>query len=325
MTSKESNKQFDIIIIGAGPAGLCLVYHLNNLDIQTKILEKDNIVGSTWANMPDHLRLISPWQANSLLKEDKSKFSRSYRMKANEYAQYLQEFAKKYALDIDFNIQVKNVDKNLIISTADNTYQAKKVVWCGGYFNHPYIPEEFSDLNSPAFHFKDFKNAQQLKDKSIKNVLIVGKRLLAGQLIIELNKANINCDLYIRNPIEFSSSPLIFNQFFKYMDEIENLLSPFNGSKKFKVNVKMEGGKEKDLITSGKVKLVENISKNYDLIIYATGFSSNVLFQEDFKSLNDNFESKVIPNFYYLGYDQQVNYRSRFLRGIRQDAKKSPI
>lgn len=320
MTLKNNN-QSDVIIIGAGPAGLCLAYHLKKSGVNPKILEKNNVVGSTWANMPDHLRLISPWQASSLLREQKSRFSRSYRMKASEYAQYLQEFAESNNFDIDFNVDVKDIS-NLVITTEDKTFTAKNIIWCGGYYNNPYIPEEFKNLKTPAFHFKDFKNARQLADVAVRDILIVGKRLSAGQLIIELNKEGINCDLFIRNPIEFSSSPFIFNQFFKYMDEIENLLAPINGNKKFKIDVKMESGKERELIRHGKVNLVRKIDKKYDMIIYATGFNENLLFKENLKNLKQDFESNITPNLFYLGYDQQVNYRSRFLRGIRQDAKK---
>jgi putative flavoprotein involved in K+ transport len=321
MISKNNN-QSDVVIIGAGPAGLCLAYHLKKYGLNPKILEKNNVVGSTWANMPDHLRLISPWQASSLLKEQKFKYSRSYRMKAKEYAQYLQKFAEDNNFDIDFNVDVKNIGKILEIRTNNKTYIAKNVIWCGGYFNNPYIPEEFSSLKTPAFHFKDFKNARQLADVAVRDILVVGKRLSAGQLIIELNREGINCDLFIRNPIEFTFSPFIFNQFFKYMDEIENLLAPINGNKKFKVDVKMESGKERELIKHGEVKLVRKIEKKYDMIIFATGFNENLLFKENLQNLKKDFESNITPNLFYLGYDQQVNYRSRFLRGIRQDAKK---
>ncbi|HED12099.1 MAG TPA: hypothetical protein ENI62_00305 [Gammaproteobacteria bacterium] len=55
-----TNEHFQCIIVGAGPAGISLGYHLRKLGIQYAILDQGR-TGQSWILMPEKLRLLSPF------------------------------------------------------------------------------------------------------------------------------------------------------------------------------------------------------------------------------------------------------------------------
>ena len=64
----------------------------------------------------------------------------------------------------------------------------------------------------------------------------------------------------------------------------------------------------------------------FDLVLFATGWKCNLthlpseLLNDDGRPILDEFQSVSWPGFFFLGIDNQVSYRSRFIRGIRSDA-----
>lgn len=335
-----------IIIIGAGPAGLSLGHQLQILNIPFIILEKGPTAGTTWKSMPKHLRCVSPWNSNSLEIDNRGLHSSSYRMWAEEYANYLTEFSTKFNLPIQLNTTVNSVEHNnngYKLSTNQGDLEATNVIWAGGHFENPNYPSYYQQLKSelPCFHFKDFGSIPKLKEQGYKNILVVGKRLSAGQLIVECLDNDVDCSISIRSELKFTSSPAVFNFFFRNILKIEGIMLALMGNKKFEADVKMESGREKEAIESGKVKVYKDVvnatgntiqfeeeqKADFDAVIFATGFSPNLgpikSLEPDFipSKLKGNFESPVNRGLFFLGFSSQVNYRSRFLRGMREDAK----
>jgi putative flavoprotein involved in K+ transport len=320
---------FDVIIVGAGGAGLTLAFHLKQLGIQTLILEKHNQVGSSWLNMPEHLNLITFWQSNALLENDLPLYD-SYRAhSAKEFAQYLNDFANKHEINICFNHEVLSSEKNgncFMVHTVEKSFKARAIVHCEGYFNNPRAPHfKIGENPPPIIHFNQFKNAKDIS--SFKNICVVGKRLSAGQVIEELVKSEQGQKIYLsrRSPIKFGAPPLIFKFFLKNLPFIELIMSIFVSSKKV---IEVPMSYELKRIIENNVEIIEDITKvahqkiftvdnkemNIDLIILATGYEDKKI------SFKNNFESATEANRYYLGVSNQRTFASRFLRGIRDDA-----
>src|SRR3954462_9640281 len=59
-------REAGILIIGAGPGGLFVGFELKERGLPFLILERGSGVGDSWKRMPTHLKLVSPWKANSL-------------------------------------------------------------------------------------------------------------------------------------------------------------------------------------------------------------------------------------------------------------------
>src|SRR5215204_4246797 len=48
MTARNAKTDFDVVVVGAGFAGLYLLYRLRNLGFSTKVFETADDVGGTW-------------------------------------------------------------------------------------------------------------------------------------------------------------------------------------------------------------------------------------------------------------------------------------
>lgn len=337
---------YDIIIVGSGPAGLSLAANLQQYNQKVLILEKGGKVANSWAEMPDYLKLVSPKKTNSLLKEAFLTGSALDRTKASEYWDYLFHFSfsKKFNVELDSEVHtvVKNND-DFIITTSNKEYKCKNIVWATGYFSNPIIPIAFEgQYTIPILHTRNIKNIGQLVEQKIKNVLVVGKRLSSGQIIEQLESVGINYSISSRSPIKFVSSGVIFNTFMYFLEVIEAVYLRLSKNLKVEVDVKMESASVKKLLKANKLEVFPEVKaisgdqveffsgekKSYDAVILATGFSlSRKALGElgeniDITQLKNNFSHPLHKGLYFLGCSLQVNFRSRFLRGIREDAKE---
>lgn len=328
--SVDTQSQTDVLIIGAGPSGLSLGYHLQKLNINYQIVEQNDVAGSSWKKMPDHLHLISVWKSNYLLKEDLP-LSHPYKAhSAKEFADYLAQFATRHKLNIQFNIPVNQIKKEngqFVIETKNGNFKAKLVVDCRGYFNYPFIPyyEMTGDLPF-MIHFKDYKNRLQLNP--YENILIVGKRLSAGQLICELALENRH-KLFLskRSHLHYSPPLFILKHFLRHLNVYEGIAKKFTKKIKREVEVPMHHTAKR--IIEKSVTVMDDISKiegkivtfsdgkkeKIDAIIFATGFHPPQI------QLKDDFESRETEGLFYLGRNTQRTFTSRFIRGIREDAE----
>ncbi|MCP4911904.1 MAG: NAD(P)/FAD-dependent oxidoreductase [Oligoflexia bacterium] len=333
--------EYKYIIVGGGAAGISLALNLlAEGENDFIILEKSSILGSSWDNMPDHLTLISSDHHNRILEEN-SPFSKLYRVPAKDFSKYLQEFQSQIKDKILFNQKVIGIERSTnsesskwLTKTKERTFHSQNIIWCTGYFSTPYIPK-FVVNNESTIHFKDFKNALEFRQKKI---LVVGKRLSAGQIIKELMEAQCNVHISTRSEIKFSPNKWIMNLLLYFLDPIEKFLLLFNKNLRVKEDIKMEASFAKKYFDEDSVTIHGDIleidnhdvtflnqeSERFDKIILTTGFRPTPppnISKVDFSQLKNHFEHPENPGFYFLGFEQQFNFRSRFLRGIRKDAK----
>jgi len=315
-----------VIIIGSGLAGLSIASELSEkYNLDSIILEKEAVAASTWFNMPDFLNLVSPWYCNRpfLLKKIISPF---YKMPAKEYGKLLQDYAEKTSFDIRYSQKVSTVtciNNNFTIETLNKTYKSKVVIQATGYYSFPFTPNYpgLQNTKIKTVHFKDYKNPETSL-KEAQNILIIGKRISAGQLLLELSD-RFNVSLSTRSEIIYGPGEFIWSIIFPIYPLLERVGLLFN---KFKAaqKVNMFGGRTKQLIESGKVKLFQDIKcfhENevefmdgqkicFDVVVFTTGFK-----------YSNKFSLETKEGFFELGKEGQTNYRSRFLRGIRNDTK----
>ena len=332
----------DIVIIGAGAAGLSLAYHLLQSGLSVTLLEKGKSAATTWSSMPDHLKLISTWRCNSLLKEQPSKYDRSFRMPAKEYAEYLKKFSQEHGFKIQTETEVTSLtrtNQQFNIQTNKGELSASKVIVSTGYFDNPFIPESLKQSEIPLIPFSQFKNAQEFKDQGFQKILIVGKRLSAGQAVFECVQAGLETHLSSRTQVAFMAPPFIFNFSFKYLYELESIPLAFKPRLNLKPDIKMESGRIKDLFDQNLVKTHTDIqslngkkvifadghTESFDALLLATGFRPSFkkisgIPEFETSQLRNQFEHPTLDHLYFLGIHEQFNYRSRFLRGMREDA-----
>ena len=346
-----SRHDADVLILGAGPAGLSVGFELQQRGVSFLILEK-GCVGDSWKRMPTHLKLVSPWKANCLRGPNSGCFARHFQASREQFVNYLQHYAAKANLPIRTEVTVESVQKldddTFRVQTSGGDFLSRFVVNATGYFSNPYVPQIPGTRESriPQLHVAQYRDPRHLESlllDSNRLVLIVGKRLSAGQTMLELVQAGFDIALSHRSPIQYGSGPFAWWFLFRLFPWLEWLKLRWKGDHAPSNDVRMPGGPARKMIKSGRVKTFPSIAAfepdavifangqrlRPALVIYATGFRPALahlappglaISEQSSRPRLLHLESVEVPGLYFIGLDHARNFRSRFLRGIREDA-----
>lgn len=341
---------FDVLIIGGGPAGLSVGRALFRRGIDVRVLERDR-VGATWQRVPSNMQVLSPWWTNSLDIKSVFRCNPFSRVPASCFKAHLSEYAAAAGLGVVEGVHVCSVKKSgdawSVITRSHGVWLAKNVVCATGYYSSPFIPSESfsSDGTVPHMHASEVENYDEFAGRlSGKRVLVVGKRVTAGQLIVELCHRRVETILSATPPILFHRSGVwggLLDQLYFFYEVVKIRVQPELKADSFP---QMNGGEAQRLIDSGVVRVVPRAlsvsggrvslegggEEVVDVVVFATGYRpcldclDGVVEMSPLSGLPSTmgFEVQGAPGLFLIGFDNLVNFRSRYLRGIRSDAKK---
>ena len=334
---------YDCIIIGSGPAGLSLASRLDKLDIQYLLIDKEQLA-ETWRTIPEHTTLISQWWTNVLDLQGLFKHPPWKEATAGNYYEHLVDFASRKNIKIKQSCAVhglqQNSEGNIALNTSKGQLVGKTVVCATGYFSNPTgpIPDFDNDKSISTVHTSRF-NINDEPSGVGKSALVVGKRVSAGQAIIQLHDKKYQVSLSTKGTVQHRRHGV----YGKLRETIYFLYEPFwlkyfakQRSNSFPV---MDGGKAEKLIVSGVISVRPTINAirdglvhfedgstdTFDKIILATGYKPAIDFAKGFATHTTPYnpielQHREYNNLFFIGYDNLINFRSRYLRGIRSDA-----
>ncbi|SQD78012.1 flavin-containing monooxygenase [Moritella yayanosii] len=181
---------YDVVIIGAGQSGLSVSYYLTQQKINHLVIEKDNVLASSWRNRKwDSFTLVTPNSMNQLPNFPCSQFNDDAFLNKEQVCQYIEDFAASFNAPVKFGITVTNVSKNddgvFEVITSNDTLLCKQVVVATSTFNQPSIPSVALDIPDSVLqlHSSSYKNPESLPQGS---VLVVGTAQSGAQITQEL-------------------------------------------------------------------------------------------------------------------------------------------
>jgi hypothetical protein len=338
-----------VAIIGAGPAGISLSRRLDRLGVEHLVLERGQ-PGETWRQLPPTLRLLSPWWTNALsLGGALSRFP-TVKATAQDFTLHLLRLAEQQAPRIRSGATVESVSRTAtgysLALAGGGRVDCLAVVCCSGYFSNPAPPNPAveSDGSIPSLHaagISDYAQLDALK-ASGPRVLVIGKRVTAGQLALELHARGFTVALSAREPIAFRRDgwrgELKDMLYFPY-EALRLAVQPRLYANSFPI---MDGGRVRRLLESGaigtrpralaiaggKVAFETGADEAFDLVVHATGYApslgylgelTGIVWREGTPAAKD-FQVEGYPGLFLLGLDNLYNFTSRYLRGIRRDA-----
>ncbi|KAA3648839.1 MAG: monooxygenase [Chloroflexi bacterium] len=141
----------DVIIVGAGPAGIGMGLVLQKLGIERfTILERDE-VGSTFKRWPKEMRFITPsFTSNAFGLPDLNAVDpstspgftlRIEHPSGEEYAEYLQRVVKHFDASVEERVEVEAVQveqDGFLLETSDGQMRSQFLIWATGEFQYPY-------------------------------------------------------------------------------------------------------------------------------------------------------------------------------------------
>jgi putative flavoprotein involved in K+ transport len=186
-----SAERHDVVVIGAGQAGLSVGYHLKQKGIDHVILDGASRVGDTWRNRWDSLRLFTPAKFDGLdgfrFPAEKDTFPTKDQM-----ADYLGSYAERFSLPVHLNTYVERLHKTggrYRVETSSGAYEADQVVVAAASYQKPRLPEFARDLDAHVvqIHSHEYRNPAQLPDGP---VLLVGAGNSGAEIAMDLVRSH---------------------------------------------------------------------------------------------------------------------------------------
>ena len=147
---KPASPVYDVVIVGAGPAGLGCAAALKECGIENLAIIDRREVGASFDAWPAQMRMISPsFHSNPFAQPDlnaitphtsPADYIHSEHPTGPEYARYLRAIAEYYQVEVKTGIEITGVKKSkgaLVLEAASKPLQARHVIWTGGEFFFP--------------------------------------------------------------------------------------------------------------------------------------------------------------------------------------------
>jgi thioredoxin reductase len=183
-------KIYDVIVIGAGQAGLATSYYLRRAQLDFIMLDAEASAGGAWRHTWDSLHLFSPAAFSSLPGwmmpvTDSGKFP-----SRDEVIHYLTRYEERYQFPIERPVKINRVSDDgdyLTVSDEKREWHARAVVSTTGTWGNPYVPDY---PNRDIYRGEQLHSAHYHSPEAYagKRVLIVGGGNSGAQILAEVSQ-----------------------------------------------------------------------------------------------------------------------------------------
>jgi putative flavoprotein involved in K+ transport len=337
------DKELDVVVIGAGQAGLAMGYYLTKSKSSFVLVDACHGVGEVWRNRYDSLILFSPRAYSALpgmaMPGDLEGFPGK-----DEIANYLEHYCATFSIPVRLNMVVtklERIDHLYKVSTNQGEIWARNVVVATGPFQKPFIPNLAGIQTNDLFqiHSSQYRNPQQIP---VGPVLVVGGGNSGTQIAAELCLSR-PVSLSAGHEMVFIPRTIWKRSIFWWL-RVTGLYRVSNDSRLAKLLKKTEpviGLETKSLLDSGEIKLTARVvsmeghevtykdgtKEKVSSVIWATGFQydyswieiSGVLDSHN-KPIHQRGVSSV-KGIYFLGLPWLSRVGSAQINGVGYDAK----
>jgi thioredoxin reductase len=183
---------YQVIVIGAGPAGLATAYYLQQAGIPFKVLDRAEVIGHTWSNLYPSLRLNTSRWFSYL---PGMKFPRHYPIfpTGKQYHRYLLDYVEAFNLQphIHLGVEVNRVSRTpedwWRVEHSEGVDVVPAVISASGRFDAPRMPdiEGLASFEGEVLHGSDYKGPSFLAGK---RVMVVGNGPTGVDIAPELGR-----------------------------------------------------------------------------------------------------------------------------------------
>jgi thioredoxin reductase len=200
----------DVIIIGAGPAGLACAMTTRAAGFNATVLEKAANAGSVWRRHYDRLHLHSDRKNSSLPGMAMPSSYPAYPSRA-QVVEYLESYAAHFDIRPAFNTTVSRVMRDGTqwrAETAQGALSAPIVVVATGIADAPYRPSwsGAETYRGSVVHSSEYRHPVPYLGK---RVLVVGFGNSGGEIALDLADAGIEVTLAVRGPVQILPRDLL--------------------------------------------------------------------------------------------------------------------
>ncbi|PRQ40775.1 putative indole-3-pyruvate monooxygenase [Rosa chinensis] len=212
-------EEVEVVIVGAGPAGLATSACLNRLNISNVVLEREDCYASLWKNRTyDRLKLHLAKQFCELPYMPFPKNAPTY-VPRKEFIQYLDTYVSTFKINPLYHRSVKaafydeDVEKwSVLVNNTkqgvQESYYGKSLVVATGENSEGYFPQTkgLGSFKGEIIHSSEYGNGKKYRGK---NVLVVGGGNSGMEIAYDLLNFSANVSIVVRTPIVFIGMVLL--------------------------------------------------------------------------------------------------------------------
>jgi putative flavoprotein involved in K+ transport len=192
----------DVLVVGAGPAGLAVAACLRRQGVDALIVDRGDAVGDTWAGRYERLHLHTPRVQSALpgLRMPR-RFGRW--VAKDDMAHYLRVYARLHSLEPRFHTEVHRLDRDdgqWVATTDAGPLTARQVVVATGYNNIPVQPRlpGQEGFDGAVIHASAYRSPAPYSGR---RVLVVGAGNTGAEIAADLAQHGaVDVRLSIRTP-----------------------------------------------------------------------------------------------------------------------------
>lgn len=191
----------EVVVIGAGPAGLATAGALRHYGIGATVLERDAI-GASWRKHYDRLHLHTVRWLSHLPGYKMPKRYGDWVSRDN-VVEYLEDYVDAHNIDVREGVEVEGLERNgdgWLVRTSEGDFSAPRVVIATGYNKHQHLPDwpGLDSYTGELIHSGNYKNADPYVGKT---VLVVGTGNSGAEICVDLIESGAaHVQMSVRTP-----------------------------------------------------------------------------------------------------------------------------
>jgi putative flavoprotein involved in K+ transport len=185
----EPSSSYEVVVVGAGQAGLAMGYFLRRQGRRFVILERADQIAPAWRERWDSLTLFTPRRYSGLPGLSLPGDPDGYPTRTEVIA-YLERYAETFELPIEVSSEVNELDRGddgrFRLEVDGRTITADQVVVATGPFQAPFVPKLADRLADDVFqtHAVGYRRPDEVPEGT---VLVVGGGNTGFQIAKELS------------------------------------------------------------------------------------------------------------------------------------------
>jgi indole-3-pyruvate monooxygenase len=192
----------NILVIGAGPAGLATSACLRREGVAHLVLEREARIANVWHHHYDRLHLHTTKTYSGLPLMPWPKGAPRYPAR-EQMVQYLQTYAAEHRVVPRLGVTVNAVrgrGDHFIVETSAGVMTPRIVVMATGYNRVPKLPSirGLDSFKGSAIHASAYKNATPYKGR---RTLVVGCGNSGAEIALDLAEQGVDVAMVVRGPV----------------------------------------------------------------------------------------------------------------------------
>jgi putative flavoprotein involved in K+ transport len=334
----------DVLIIGAGQAGLALGYHLQQTPLRFQLVERNAHIGDSWRRRYDALVLFTPRAYSALPGLALAGDPEGYASR-DEVADYVEAYARHFDLPVIVGTGIQSLERHACgyrATTHDGaTIDAHAVVLATGAFQQPAIPRVANGLSAAVRQFTvdTYKNPADVPPGT---ALVVGDGASGRDIAAELQGSH-TVILATGHRRRLLPERILGKSTWWWLDKLGIVrlsgatvvgryikrADAFPGKGNTLRQLQRQGVRVLPRVATAAgtcVTFANGASAEVDAVIWATGYrdTSDWVAIPEVKDADGTFVQRSgvapVPHFYFIGRPWQRSRGSALLTGVGDDA-----